>query len=268
MTRRPLLTWIAATAVLALARAIEMHINARVGSATIDWGSLAFVVGLVAGAAIHAGITVWLASRSRLPDPGRVYLLLAIGAGFVIVNNVEAAVFGIAPASSLAEVGLLAVGTHAAVVFGVTRLVPVRHDLTLGDTGPALGALRTTLTFLLLGLLYAVVYFAAGAVIYPFVREFYVNRPLPGAGPLFALQAFLRGPLFVAVGMCVVQLTGRHRPFSIFATACTLSGLGGLTALLVPNPLFPDNVRLVHLGEVGISNFVFGSIVGWVLSRR
>jgi hypothetical protein len=268
MNRRPTLAWLGATAALALARAVEMRLNTRVGDATIDWGSRAFILGLIAGAAIHAGIVVWLASRSRLRDPARVYALIAIGLGVVIVNNVEAAVFGIAPARSLAVVGLLAAGVHAAVVLGVARLVPVRQDITPAPAALARSASRTTLTFILLGLLYAVVYFTAGGVIYAFVREFYADKPLPGAGPLFALQALVRGPLFVAIGMCVVQLTGRNRPMSILATACTLSGLGGLTALLVPNPLFPDGVRLVHLAEVGISNAVFGVVVGWVLSRH
>jgi hypothetical protein len=267
MTRRSALAWAPATVFLALTRALELRMNAGVVGGSIDVGSGAFAAGLAGAAAIHAGLIVWLASRSQLRDPARIYALIWIGVGFVIVNNVEAAIFDIAPLGLLTGIGALASLTHAIAVVGICRLIPVRQDLVSSETArprPSLVMLRVVT----LGVVYAVVYFVAGGLIYPFVRDFYTNKPLPSGGALFAVQAFARGPIFVAIGLFVVRLVGSRRREAVLATACTLSGLGGLTALLVPNALFPDSVRLVHLAEVGISNAVFGLIVGWVLTRR
>ncbi|HEX5426443.1 MAG TPA: hypothetical protein VFW94_23035, partial [Candidatus Acidoferrales bacterium] len=44
--------------------------------------------------------------------------------------------------------------------------------------------------------------------------------------------------------------------------------LGGIAPLLLPNPFMPPNIRLAHGFEVGISNFVFGMIVGWALTAK
>jgi hypothetical protein len=46
-----------------------------------------------------------------------------------------------------------------------------------------------------------------------------------------------------------------------------LSIFGGL-GLIVPNPFMPDFIRWPHLVEVGVSNFVYGCFVGWLLSRQ
>ena len=37
-------------------------------------------------------------------------------------------------------------------------------------------------------------------------------------------------------------------------------------SLLLPNPLLPPEVRAVHLVETGSSNFLFGLLVGWLLT--
>ena len=268
MRRRLAITWLAATGVLAFVRALEMVVNARATGVGIDIGSSAYVLGLGAASAIHAALLVWLAHRSTLPDPQRIYGLVAIGVGFAVVNNVEAAVFGIASVRLLAGLGLVSAGAHAAVTLGVARSLPVRLAPPAHNPGTPVTRSRMGLRFAALAILYGIVYFAAGAVIYPFVQDFYQHKTLPSGGTTLALQVFVRGPIFVAIGNVVVRLIGATPRLSALAVACTLSGLGGLTALLTPNPLFPDSVRLVHLVEVGVSNFVFGLIVGWVLSRR
>jgi hypothetical protein len=38
--------------------------------------------------------------------------------------------------------------------------------------------------------------------------------------------------------------------------------------LLLPNPYMPEAVRMAHLRETASSNFVFGALVGWLLSGR
>ena len=44
-----------------------------------------------------------------------------------------------------------------------------------------------------------------------------------------------------------------------------LSVLGGVAPLLLPNAYLPDVVRLAHLAEVAVSNFVFGLLAAWWL---
>jgi len=51
------------------------------------------------------------------------------------------------------------------------------------------------------------------------------------------------------------------------AVALLFSVLMG-SLLLVPTDFMPDAVRLAHLVEVTLSNFVFGWIVGWILHRH
>jgi hypothetical protein len=49
-----------------------------------------------------------------------------------------------------------------------------------------------------------------------------------------------------------------------FAVGAIFTVLSGIAPLLIPNPVFPDAVRWVHMCEVTSSNFVFGIIVGWL----
>jgi len=38
--------------------------------------------------------------------------------------------------------------------------------------------------------------------------------------------------------------------------------------LLIPNPYMPEAVRMAHLVETASSNFIFGLLVGWLLTER
>ena len=44
--------------------------------------------------------------------------------------------------------------------------------------------------------------------------------------------------------------------------------LAGVAPLLLPNPYLPGHVRLAHGFEIGISNFVYGLLLGYVLTRK
>ena len=47
-----------------------------------------------------------------------------------------------------------------------------------------------------------------------------------------------------------------------------LFGVVATSLLLLPNPLMPPKVRMVHLLETATSNFLFGWLVVLVLCRR
>ena len=268
MTTRVGAAWTLATLFLALTRGAEMWLNASAVGGATELDSAGAIAGLVAAAAIHAMVIVWLAARSRLPDPARKLAIVGVGLGFVVVNNLEAMLFGIAPFAPLLGLAVAGAVVHGLAVLWITSVIPPPASVATHSQSPFAGFIARGIVVrtALLGLIYAVIYFAAGATIYPFVQEFYANKPLPATGPLFVLQAVVRGPIFVGVGALVVALLRSTRGVHAAAVALTLAGLGGVTALLVPNPLFPDHIRLVHLAEVGVSNLVFGALVGWALT--
>jgi Ni/Fe-hydrogenase subunit HybB-like protein len=187
--------------------------------------------------------------------------------GTRVVNDVEALAFSIAGVWPIVVLALVGAFVYTVVAVIVARRVPVEDGGALPSPFSATGAPRLVARVAVLGAVYAVIYFVAGGIIYPFVREFYENKPLPSTGPLFALQALVRGPMFVGVGALVVMLVRASRATNALVVACTFAGLAGLTALVPPNPLFPDSIRLVHLAEVTISNAVYGLIVGWALTE-
>jgi hypothetical protein len=115
-------------------------------------------------------------------------------------------------------------------------------------------------------LLYLACYFGAGSVIYPWVREFYESRNLPGQSLIAAVQLCCRGPIFIALIALLLRTTLGERREKAILVGAMLSLLGGVAPLLIPNPYFPDVVRWAHFFEVGISNFIYGAAAAWLLT--
>lgn len=111
---------------------------------------------------------------------------------------------------------------------------------------------------------YLAIYLSAGALAFPHVADFYADKPLPGLGELVALQ-LARGVIFAFSSWGVLGCQPRYAPLTIGAT---FSILGGIAPLMTANPLMPEAVRLVHAVEVGVSNFLFGAFLAWVLVPR
>ncbi len=131
-----------------------------------------------------------------------------------------------------------------------------------------------------IALAYVFLYFTFGYFIAwrnPAVREYYggvdpgsflsqmgtVLRNTPWLVPLQIVRAMC----WVAIALPVIRmLQGR-------CTETTLA-LGFLFAvlmnaqLLLPNPYMPEPVRMAHLIETASSNFAFGLLIGWLLTRR
>ncbi|HYM79676.1 MAG TPA: hypothetical protein VE377_27125 [Candidatus Dormibacteraeota bacterium] len=118
--------------------------------------------------------------------------------------------------------------------------------------------------FALSDISYLVLYYTAGMIIFPFVKEFYATQQLPSPGTIIALQLLVRGPVFVVLCLVITRILGLPRVSGALAVGATFTLLSGVAPLLVPNPVFPDSVRWVHFCEVTSSNFVFGAIVGWL----
>jgi len=111
---------------------------------------------------------------------------------------------------------------------------------------------------------YLFLYFAAGSIIFPFVRDFYATQHLPSLGTIVALQLMIRGPVFVLLCLLMTRMLGLTRLTGALAVGALFTVLSGIAPLLMPNPVFPDAVRWVHFCEVVSENFVFGAIVAWL----
>lgn len=113
-------------------------------------------------------------------------------------------------------------------------------------------------------IVYVILYFTAGAMIFPYVREFYECKALPDLSQILLMQVF-RGLLYVCAAIPLVRMFNVRRFEAAFLTGLAFSILGGVAPLIIPNPYMPANIRLVHGFEVGISNFLFGVIAGLLL---
>jgi len=107
-------------------------------------------------------------------------------------------------------------------------------------------------------------YFLAGTIIFPFVRDYYATQHIPGPRQITALQFLLRAPLFILVCLTLLRMF-RLPPLSgAVAVGLAFTFISGVAALIMPNGIFPETVRWAHFWEVSTSNFVFGMVVAWV----
>jgi len=144
------------------------------------------------------------------------------------------------------------------------RLSPGPHAPT--PTRHGLGV--PWLTLLSCGVIYLVLYIAAGMIIaWPLVQQHYLGRPMPNPALVLPLQ-IVRGAAFGLTLLLLVRRTAADRLMAGMMGGLLLSVLGGAAPLLLPNAYLPDVVRLAHLAEVVISNFAFGLIAAWCLWRQ
>lgn len=134
-----------------------------------------------------------------------------------------------------------------------------------GPAMPALDRAPAWWRFAVTDLLYVFLYFAAGMLAYPYLRAFYEARPMPAMGSVVAMQ-FVRGLVLSGIVLLILRQLRTTRRTAALLAGLTLSILGGVAPLLVPNAYLPEAIRYAHLPEVGVSNFLFGWIAGLLLS--
>jgi hypothetical protein len=127
---------------------------------------------------------------------------------------------------------------------------------------------------------YLILYFTFGYFIAwhnPVVRDYYGGSD---AGSFFAHMStvlantswlipfqILRAMLWVAIALPVIRMM--KGPWQETALALGLLFAVLMNAqLLLPNPYMPEAVRMTHLMETASSNFIFGFLIGWLLTRR
>jgi hypothetical protein len=122
--------------------------------------------------------------------------------------------------------------------------------------------------FVVCDISYVILYCIAGAIILPYVQDFYSNiAQMPAVDKVLIMQVF-RGLIYVIVTLPVIRMIKTKRWEAALMIGLQLSILGGIAPLLPPNPYMPPEIRLVHGIEIGISNFIYGAIIGLLFASK
>ena len=192
--------------------------------------------------------------------------LFAVPAVVTIANMVEGAIF-------LSELhidwrGITTVTVLGYAIAAILWMIVFRGPIAETPVGswafPERSLGQKILRFLACVVSYVFLYYLAGTIIFPFVRDFYAGIGVPPVRVIVPLQLLFRGPLFVLLCLLLLRMFRLPRWSGALAVGLSFTLVSGIAALIIPNPYFPDSVRWVHFGEVTSSNFVFGCIVGWV----
>ena len=117
-------------------------------------------------------------------------------------------------------------------------------------------------------IIYVIIYFIAGALVYPYIKDFYAEMAhMPAMQHIFFMQ-LLRGLVYILVVIPIIRIVQINRLATALMIGLLLSILGGVAPLLFPNPYMPAYIRFVHGIEIGISNFVFGFIIGSLFGMK
>jgi hypothetical protein len=136
--------------------------------------------------------------------------------------------------------------------------------------------------FASLTVLYPIVYFLFGYYVawqWEDTRLFYsgTREILPlvthfrgafASDPYFIPFQLMRGALWTAIAMLIVNMMNAKRWESAVAVALIFAGLLSSGIGLFPNPYMPTMVRQSHFYELLSSMLLFGGVAGWTLHRR
>jgi len=142
-----------------------------------------------------------------------------------------------------------------------------------GNTKPEFAKrsyLNWTWRILLGDFMYLIFYLAAGItlqVAYPEFMTFYEGK-IPSMELIVKTQLFLRGFIYVGIAIVILKTSDLSSLKRAILTGSIFSILGGIAPLLVPNDLMPAYVRLGHGFEVGISNFLYGLLLGYLIGPK
>ncbi|MFV8817355.1 hypothetical protein [Haliea sp. E17] len=226
------------------------------------------VAGFSAPIALSAVLTAAslfiLASFSNL---ARMALLVALSlfllAHFLMIQ-LEAQIFSLGQLDSAAVVGLslLAVGVAAPFVVA-SHFFDTRSNLRKGTFSRLVLCPVYLLRVTVCATTFPILYFLAGIAILPFVQGFYAGiiPPLPE----LMLWQWLRGMVFTVSTIPLIASFSAGPLAAVGVFALVFPILGGIAPLLLPNPVMPPEVRLVHGFEIVASYIAFGAVLGFLL---
>jgi len=228
-----------------------------------------FSWGGVIATLLCVGILTYIALRSTASN-GELAVSLA-GLYFVpgsLINFTEGALFDVIKVADVPDALLRELATSivfalviVAAVRGLRPESPVRNTDADGWPLPALlwRVVSGVATFILC-------YFVAGAIIFPFVREYYNVRVMPPMSAIASMQV-LRALALMVVAYPVVRAMPCRKHARI-ALAIALPVIGGIAPLLPDNPLMPPLVRFVHACEITPYYALYGFLLATWFGRR
>ncbi|WKK67508.1 hypothetical protein [Lutimonas zeaxanthinifaciens] len=116
---------------------------------------------------------------------------------------------------------------------------------------------------------YLVFYLAAGMILqasYPDLMSYYAEK-LPPVEVMILTQ-FPRGLLFVLIAILMLRTLKLKRIQKGLLIGLVFSVIGGIAPLIPPSEFMPANIRMVHGIEVGISNFLYGMALAYLLGQE
>jgi hypothetical protein len=254
---RFLLGWIALSAAQMVAGMV-IHVNVPAMPNILPWLLLsnAMIVLAIGAAAMRSGWKGWKLGIA----------MFAVPAAIAVVNLIEGVIF--LTGSHIDWSGTIKITLAGyAIAAGLWAFI-FASDLSKGSAAewsfPERNILQKLWRLAFCSAAYVCLYYGAGLIIFPYVRDFYATQHIPGFAEIVALQFFLRGPVFVLVCLLLMRMFRLPRLSGALAVGLAFTVLSGVGVLIIPNPFFPDAVRWVHFCEVTSSNFVFGFVVGWV----
>ncbi len=228
-------------------------------------GGLAFLV----VNALHALVLAAIASRTIF---GGIKLGLLLGGTLFFAQSflllIEALYFAGsvgAPMKELFASGIISL--TSAVFVGVVAAIVWRQPKQTREF--EVSARRSMLPVILVAFVYMVAYFTAGYFIawaVPEVRSYYGEGLDIDLGPLLAFQVF-RGTIWALLALFIVRSLKDGAAIAAMIVGAAFSVLAS-AQLLYPNSFMPWEIRLPHLIEVGISNFLFGAVAALILQKR
>ena len=173
---------------------------------------------------------------------------------------IEAVVFAVMPlGNALIQLGVALMAFALLAALAVTCLGKWR-----GPSEPPVGANVTAIGIVAVLLGYQLLYFGAGTLVWPFVRDYYLAKGLPPQLLVVALQ-LPRALIFALPALLWLRTGPKYAPLILGAAFAVI---GGIAPMFPDNPYMPAPIRLAHGIETGSSNFLFGLLIGWLFRRR
>ncbi len=260
----------------------------QAGPAGSDQGSVAGA--LLLASLLNTIVLAYLITRSRWRG---WRLMAAIFVAFygttTLMSQIETAVFvtrlpaGILPRLFLA-------GAVAAAPFSILAVLIlgrgrgwIRPHTIAAATAPSPAAIPGAEWVWKLGVImlaYVFLYFGFGYFVAwrsPDVRAYYGGIDegsfLAQMAAILVKQSWLvpfqmaRALLWTAIAWPLIRMTEAGRLEGSVALGALFAVLM-TSMLLIPNPLMPEAVRFAHIAEIAPSNFLFGTLIGWLLAPR
>jgi hypothetical protein len=246
-----------------------------------------------------AGIALFLVSAINalaLSYPilrSRWHGLKLIGVLFVVqfgvetfLTQIESLYFNRALQITASEmIGLVSAGAIRALIFAPLAVLFLGRIKASGKPEEKMSPLQVSARlwrFAGLTVLYPLVYFLFGYYVawqWEETRLFYTGtrdilplvthfRGMFASDPYFIPFQLVRGALWTALAMLIVNMMNAKRRESALAVALVFAGLLSSGIGLFPNPYMPPTVRQSHFYEILSSMLLFGGVAGWTLHRR